>query len=319
MTYAQYGLVEDTDFNGLVSTGTNPLNTIWATGTSSYGYGQSAVATVSNGDSVTAAQWNQLIQAPMSTIASHQGSSLTAVTARSSGGTITYLSGIPTNLATVTSNRLNAVALGSSAATNTTRASQWSAALTFTHTVTFASADAARYFFNSGGQIAISYSHATTSGGGVNLVLNALAAACGTIMLSAPTSGSITIASVSYSGVTKIGGSGSPTTLATNTGYYALTTLNATMFNQVVSSGTYLNTFIQTQARTNGVNLGGHGDAGYVLTFTTLWDEIPNAAGFSEPAASGSTTSVTIRNPSIAYITSPQWSTPSVSGSVTGS
>ena len=66
MTYAQYGTVEATDFNTLV--GTNPnttsgkLNTVWSTGGTNAGYGQTAVATVSAGNTVTATgQWANLV------------------------------------------------------------------------------------------------------------------------------------------------------------------------------------------------------------------------------------------------------------------
>ena len=87
-----------------------------------------------------------------------------------------------------------------------TTASTWSSIATWTHTVTFANGNAARYFFNSGGQLKVTCSH--PSGTGINLLLNGLASNIGTVVMSAPTSGSITIASTSYNGITKVGGGG---------------------------------------------------------------------------------------------------------------
>ena len=104
MTYAQFGLIQATDYNALVggnpTTSSGTLNAVWATGGTTAGYGQTAEANVSVGDTVTSTKWANLVNFT-SNSASHQGTSITAVTAPSSGGTITYLSAIPTNLTTI--------------------------------------------------------------------------------------------------------------------------------------------------------------------------------------------------------------------------
>ncbi len=210
MSYAQNGLIEATDFNTLVGTnpdtGANKLNTTWATGGTTAGYGQTAVAQVAGGDTVIATgQWNALV-ANTASAAAHSGSSITAVTAPSSGGTVTYLSAIPTNLTTIYTNRRNAAAVGSTTTSTATRGTSWENGLTFTHTVTFANGDAARYFFNSGGQIKMTASHPT--GTGINLLFSDLASNSGTVVQSAPNSGTVSIASVNYSGITRVGGGG---------------------------------------------------------------------------------------------------------------
>ena len=184
MTYAQYGLIQATDFNTLVGT-TNftagTLNTVWATGGGSAGYGQTAVGQVTAGGTVTAAgQWNALVSNTASA-ATHQGTSITAVTAPVAGNTITYVSAISTNLTTIYNSRLNAASQGSTTSNTATFGSTWSSALTFTFTATFANGDAARYFFNSGGQLALTCSHPT--GTGINLLLNNLASNVGTVVL----------------------------------------------------------------------------------------------------------------------------------------
>lgn len=312
MTYAQYGTVQATDYNTLV--GGNPvttsgtLNAVWATGGSTAGYGQTALANVTAGTSVTAAQWANLVNRTANS-ASHQGTSITSVTAPVSGGTITFVSAIPTNLTTIYGSRLNAATQGSTSANSVTTASTWSDKATWTHTATFANGDAARYFFNSGGQLKITMSHPGTSG--IDLLFNNLTANVGTIVQSAPSSGSITVAGTSYNGITKIGGSGSPT-ISTNSGYYAMTTANANVFYQTASTGPsgYLSTNINVFIKSNGTQ-GSNSDAGSVITIYTVWDEIPNGLTVS----SGSVVTVTAQAPETTYLAN-SWGTITLAGSV---
>lgn len=315
MSYAQYGLIEATDFNNLVggnpTTTANKLNTVWATGGTTAGYGQTAVANVAVAGTVTASNWASLVNSTANS-ATHQGSSITSVTAPSSGGTITYLSAIPTNLTTIYTNRLNAATQGSTTANTATYASTWSSALTFTHTATWANGDAARYFFNSGGQLAITCSH--PSGTGINLLLNNLASNIGTVVLSAPSSGAVTIASTSYNGITKVGGGGNAPTTSPNTGYFALTTANATVFTQTASTGPsgYLSTFIRVIVKSNGTQ-GSNGDAGSVITIYTIWDEVPDGL----TAAANSATTLTVRPPETTNLAN-SWGSITLTGTVTG-
>lgn len=315
MSYAQYGTIQATDFNTLAggnpTTTSGTLNAVWATGGTTAGYGQTALANVAQYDTVAATgQWATLV-ANTASAASHQGSSITAVTAPVSGGTITYLSAIPTNLTTIYTNRLNAATQGSTSANTVTTASTWSSIATWTHTVTFANGDAARYFFNSGGQLKVTCSH--PSGTGINLLLNGLASNIGTVVMSAPTSGSITIASTSYNGMTKVGGGGNAPTISTNTGYYALTTTNTSVFTQTASTGPagYLATNINVTVKSNGTQ-GANGDAGSIITIYTTWDEIPNGL----VVATGSATTVTAQAPETTYLAN-SWGAISVTGSVT--
>jgi hypothetical protein len=316
MSYAQYGLIEAADFNNLV--GGNPvttsgkLNTVWATGGTNAGYGQTAVANVAVGTTVSASNWASLVNSTANS-ATHQGSSITSVTAPSSGGTITYLSAIPTNLTTIYTNRLNAASQGSTTSNTATYASTWSSALTFTHTATWANGDAARYFFNSGGQLAITCSH--PSGTGINLLLNNLASNIGTVVLSSPTSGTVTIAGTSYNGITKVGGGGNAPTTSPNTGYFALTTSNATVFTQTASTGPsgYLSTFIRVIVKSNGTQ-GSNGDAGSVITIYTIWDEVPDGL----TAAANSATTLTVRPPETVNLAN-TWGSITLTGTVSGS
>mgnify|MGYP000567536439 FL=1 len=317
MSYAQNGLIEATDFNTLVGanpeTSANKLNTVWATGGTTAGYGQTAVSQVAEGDTVIATgQWNALV-ANTASAAAHSGSSITSVTAPTSGGTVTYLSAIPTNLTTIYTNRRNAAAVGSTSSSTATRSSSWENGLTFTHTVTFASGDAARYFFNAGGQIKMTASHPT--GSGINLLFSDLASNAGTLVQSAPNSGTVSIAGVNYSGISRVGGGGNTPTIDANKGYFGLSTSNATVYTQTASSGPsgYLSSFIRYITKSNGAQ-GSNGDTGSVVTIYTIFDEIPNEL----VASSGTAVTLTLQAPETTNL-SASWGTPTLASSVTGS
>lgn len=317
MSYAQYGTIQASDYNALV--GANPgstanvLNTTWATGSGTAGYGQTAEANVAVGDTVTAAKWANLVNKTASA-AAHQGSSITSVTAPASGGTVTYLSAIPSNLTTIYTSRLNAATVGSTTANSAVYGSTWVDALTFTHTVSFANGDAARYFFNSGGQLKITCSHANVATPG-NQLFNGLASNVGTIVMSSPISGTATIASIAYSGIMKVGGGGSaPSPYLTNNGYYALTTSNANVFTQVAGgSGNYVSSFIRSLVKSNGPQ-GLNGDVGSVVTLYTVWDEVPN----NLTVGPGSTVTVTAQAPEVTNLAN-TWGAITIAGTVTGS
>ena len=317
MSYAQFGLIQATDFNTLVGgnpTATaNTLNATWATGSGAAGYGQTAQANVAAGDLVLASQWANLVNRTASA-ATHQGSSITSVTAPVAGGTITYLSAIPTNLTTIYTNRRNAATQSSTTSNSVASGSTWSSIATFTHTATFANGDAARYFFNSGGQLAITVSHANTTAG-INLLLNQLCTNVGTVVMSSVTSGSATIAGTAYNGITRVGGGGNTPTIGTNSGYYAWTTSNANVYYQTASTGPagYLSTNINIFVKTNGT-VGSNGDVGNVVTIYTVWDEIPNGL----TVGTGSTTVLTVRPPEVTNLAN-TWGTITLAGSVTQS
>jgi len=317
MSYAQFQTIAAADYNALVggnpATASGTLNTVWATGGTTAGYGQPALANVATGDTILASSWANLVNRTANA-ATHQGTSITSVTAPAAGGTITYLSAIPTNLTTIYTSRLNAATQSSTTSNTVVSGATWSSIATFTQTATFANGDAARYFFNSGGQLAVTVSHANNAAG-INLLLNNLCSNVGTVVLSAPTSGTVTIAGTSYSGVTRIGGGGNSPTISTNSGYYALTTSNANIYYQTASTGPagYLSTNINIFARTNGT-VGSNGDVGNVITITTVWDEIPNGL----TVGTGSTTVLTVRPPEVTNIAN-TWGTISLAGSVTQS
>jgi hypothetical protein len=156
-------------------------------------------------------------------------------------------------------------------------------------------------------------SHPT--GSGINLLFSDLASNAGTLVQSAPNSGTVSIAGVNYSGITRVGGGGNAPTVDANKGYFGLTTSNATVYTQTASSGPsgYLSSFIRYIAKSNGAQ-GSNGDTGSVITIYTIFDEIPNEL----VASSGTAVTLTLQAPETTNL-SASWGTPTLASSVTGS
>jgi hypothetical protein len=238
------------------------------------------------------------------------------------GNTINILAALNTDLTNLTTSRGNAALsgsqytawTGSSAKTGTTGAGSAAWTLTFTHTITWASAAAARYFFNGGGRIKWETSK-TSTGTEADAEWNDLASTLvGDIYITGGTA-TQTIAGAAYTGTTKTGGTGSPTVLLTTTGWYDLTTSNTTIYQQFADTAPYTGQFIAIAARTAG--------AGTQLILTTTWTD-PGGAGIgSTDQISGGTdttgitfgtapaTVVTYFPPSTLYLSN-TWGTPTV-------
>lgn len=326
MTYSSGGLIQATDYNGFAANtaGAN-VNDIWGAGSGDKGYGQSTtLSTVSAGGTVTATQWASL-NSRISSMASHQGTTITSRTSPVAGDTISILSNLNTDLTNLTTNRGNAAASGSqytswtgtSSKTTATGSGDAAWTITFTHVVTWANAASARYFFNGGGRIKWETSK-TSTGTDADDEWNSLAnTIVGDIFITGGT-GTQTIAGTAYTGTTRSGGSGSPTTLATTTGFYDLTTTPVTIYQQYSSVYSYTGQYIAIAASV---------DAGATaLTLTTTWVD-PGGVGAPNDDISGGTattgisfgtapaTVVTYYPPSTTYLSN-TWGTPTVSASV---
>ena len=317
MTYSSGSLIVATDYNGFANdtAGAN-VNGIWATGTTDAGYGQSALGTVSATNTITATQWASLVNT-ISSIASHQGTTITSRTAPTAGNIINILAALNTDLTNCTTNRGNAVANGTQFTgwtgtnSNTAGKSGASWSITFTNTVTFASANAARYFFNAGGRIKIDVAKSSTGNTGDPEWNDLATTLCGDIYITGGTS-TQTIAGSSYTGTTKTGGTGTPTTLATTTGWYDLTAGAAAtiVYKQFADTAPYTANFIQ-----HSLAKGASSDT---LVITTLWqntDSDPITGGTASSGATpgtAPTTIVTYFPPSSTYLTTAAWGTPTV-------
>jgi hypothetical protein len=330
MTYTSGSTILATDYNGFVSTtsGAN-LNDIRSTGSGDMGWGQTAVGTVSTGGSVTATQWATLVN-NLATAGSQTNTTETSRTAPAAGDTISILAALNTDLTSVTTNRGNAAAAGTeygtfsgtTSKTAATGSGQTTWTITFTHTVTFPTADQARYFWNAGGRVRLQYGKSGT-GTDIDADWNTFAGLCGSIYLTGRVNGAAqTIVGTSYTGTTRIGGTGgTQTTLATTTGWYNLTTTPATIFQLNNASSPYTGEYIRTTAAATSST---------VLTFVTTWYQpAVSAAGTTCNISGGTataspsttitgtapTTLVTYIPPSTTYLTN-SWGTPTIAASV---
>ena len=320
MTYSSGGLIQATDYNGFADTTADAnVNGIWATGATDKGWGETALGTVSAAGVVTATNWASLVNT-ISSMGSQTGTSITARSAPVTGNLIQILAALNTDLTNITTNRANAVALGTqftaytgtNSKTAATSGATWS--ITFVNTVTFASANAARFFFNGGGLIKIDVSKTATGALGDpewNDLANTL---CGDIFISG-IAAAHTIAGVSRTGVTKTGGTGTPTTLATTLGFYNLTTSDQVIYKQFADTAPYTSNFIQHSAKTAG--------SGTQVVITTLWsasDGDPISGGTASSGATPGTAPTTICTyfpPSSTYLTTASWGTPTVAATTT--
>lgn len=265
MTYSSGGLIQASDFNALVgsspSSTANTINTIWGIGNGNKGYGQTAVAQVGVGNTVTATQWATAINT-LNNIYAHQSNTSSGLSAPTAGSVITYLSTFQSSINTAYTNSYNTYATTTTTGANNTNT--WTAlnqltavSNSFTRTVTFANGDAARYFFNLGGKL--------------NFVISAT-----NNDSTSRTGDQVTLAGTNLGGITNFAGgsnggrSGSGGTVVTNNtgiGYYGLTSSDQVISYITSTTSGYTSDYIYLYVRGNGAQ-GTNGDAGSVITFT---------------------------------------------------
>ena len=266
---------------------------------------------------VTATQWSTLVNT-ITSIGNHQSTTITARTAPVVGNTVSILAKVNTDITNCYTNRYNAYAVGTqytawtgtNSKTAATSGANWT--ITFTNTVTFANSTAAGSFFNSGGLIKIQVAKSSTGATGDPEWNDLATNLCGNIFISGAAA-SHTIAGTAYTGTTKVGGTGTPTTLSTATGWDALVPAAAAtiVYKQFADTAPYTNNYIQHSIAKNAGST--------TLTITTVWQ-----AGDAESdpitggtAASGATpgtapcTIVTYFPPESVYLTN-TWGTPTV-------
>ena len=319
MAYSSGSTILDDDYNifatgnaaGTGDNNTANINTVLGTGTGDKGYGQTnTVSAVSAGSTITATQWATLLTR-MTSLAAHQNTSITAISNPNAGDTIEAYAALSANITSIFNSRNNAAANGSDITTNgtTTTSSTWDVRATTSKTVTFASADALRYFFNAGGMIRMSFS--LTGGSDAKSQEWAdLLTKTGTIVVTGAAA-SKTIAAVAYTGTTKIGGSGTPNILATGTGAYDYTGTPVAIFKQFADSSPYTANYININASISGS----------VITFAVTLEDA--AADTIAPDGSGSgnaldvvdgtlTMTTVVRPPSTANLNANTWGTPTM-------
>jgi hypothetical protein len=326
MTYSSGSLIQASDYNTFQSS----LNSIWSTGSGDSGWGQTAISAVAASGVVTATNWATLVN-NLSTSGAQTSTTITSRSAPTTGTLISILPAVSTDITNCTTNRGNAASSGaevgySSGTTaktsGTSNGSQGAWQIQFTHTVTFPSADQARYFWNAGGRVRLQYAKSST-GTDLDPDWNTFAGYPGSLYITGRVnSAAQTIAGVSYTGTTRIGGSGgTENILSTTTGWYQLTGTLANLFQLLNSNAPYTGEYILTQASSTAT----------ALTLVTTWFQpavsaagtTTNISGGSDTAAgsititgSAPTTLCTYFPPSTAQGLSNSWGTPVITASV---
>lgn len=301
MTYAQDSNILAADFNTLTggldvtsayassAAATNAAAALYGIGFGDRGYGQStpAVPPVVAGNSVVGSAWANL-RSIISTMASHQGTAQTLLppaTDFNAGSPVkaeksaTTAYDIATMISNVDTSRFNtnsgtSMTLTANALT-VTRGSVWGTQGTFgtpsitcTVDVTWATEDAARFFFNSGGEIRFVLAHPTTNTT-QNSNWNSVLSNLGTFAFKAHST-------------TRSGSGGTPAAI----GYYELTSAAQRAFDGTnigtgayTANDVYVDVLYQNYAGVNGAK-------GRTVRFIiTLQDQHTNS--YSDQVASG--------------------------------
>ena len=301
MTYASGGLIAASDYNTLRSNGTN-IYDHFSTGTGRYGLGQTSpsLTAVSAGDTITAAQWTNLISAINKTLV-HQGDTAFSPASVATGDIVTYYSTLTAKsaLAYTNSGSTTGLAKSDAAAVSSSRGplNDWGTGagndtLTFTQTVTFQNGNSARYFFNGGGLIKLSFARTGTAAHTRDTEFSTLCTDCGVV-------------TIGYRNTTKVGGGGATPTIllnATNGGYWNLTGTPVTHFKQLDNVGNYSASYIQVDCHWTGTAQNGGSP---VLNITTTMFSTQTGGTLS---ITGTTTnSIVVSSPATTQIAN-KWS-----------
>ena len=311
MAYSQLGLIEAADYNNFLN-GTNQLNKVWSTGNGNAGYGQTALNTVSQLGTVTATQWAQLINTLNSAL-THQAGSGSGISATTAGGTINYLSTLATNINTSYTNRLNYATSGSTSTAQGSTGSAWTSASTAS-TVSgtwgtrcaFASADAARYFFNAGGRLKFNVSAAQNAN--TSARTNAIIALVGFF-------GAVTTFGATTNGG-RTGTGGTVTTNDTAKGYWTTTKATNTTLQAITNTtASYTSDTASIYVNLNGT-AGANGDNGlnidFYLTVNSTSGANAGSLSFDDSFGVTITRSMDITYPESTNLTN-TWGTPTFS------
>ena len=310
MAYTSGGTIEAWDYNRLTwgansqtYTGTvNNLAAIWGVGNGPRGYGQDATAmtTVSAGSTVTATQWATFIQR-LNLALGHQSGAAARLASGSNigivaGATIQAFANANIAVETVTTNANLWTAQGSTTVGTpiyqTLSVADFSAyTLVWNRTITFASGDAARYFFNAGGQINWAF---------VAYNLNGTTRSGTAVTLFATNLGGGNIRGVNGTAITGAGG-----TVGTNTGrgYWQLTSSPQLAASITSTTATYGGTVANINIRTNGTQ-GSNGDVGSVITLQLGYTSAQEGGNFNSAISANIGLRVDVVMPETTYLAS---------------
>lgn len=279
MAYTSGGTIQALDYNLLTwggnSTGSytsTPSNLayVWGVGNGQFGYGQDVtpISAVTGGTTVSATQWSGLVYT-LNRALGHQGGSAAQLGSGANigivaGATIAAFANVSTAVGTVNTNKLNFNSTRGATTTGANKDATFStSSFTQTITVTFASADQARYFFNLGGRLSLVFSPSGLTDNSKEQSYTDLMNAIGTLHLDQLTS-------------TRTGSGETTTTNGLAIGYWDLTTSNQTILKLTSDNANYTGNTLEVFMRVAGA-AGSNGGLGtqviYDITYTDGADE----------------------------------------------
>lgn len=312
MTYASAGLIQATDYNNLAWGGTQGTYTavtkniayVMGVGTGAAGYGQTitAINTVAAAATVTATQWSGLLTLLNGALGHQSGAGAQLSGNYTAGSVITYFANVATAVTTINTNAALYSAQGSTTTganfDATVTGSTGLSSYTVNRTVTFASADQARYFFNAGGQLNLRLSTVNSTDNGAENSFNRLVTGIG---------------GVGFRNTTNTGRTGTGITLNTNTtahGYRnnlvntptTLVTVTDTTASYTASTAT-LSVYTTDATTTNG-------SVGATVVFRTVFSIADKT--WNDTLSLTYRMAVDIVFPESTYLTTNAWGTPTI-------
>ena len=271
MGYVTGETILDDEYNTFVNSSSSPYgyNHFAGTGALAYGLGQTALATVGAGDTVTASQWNSLFTG-MDNIANHTNDTLTSTAARTAGEPIAIKSALVADLASlaaeVAGGSTSASAISESAELESAAASsRWNASHVVEQSITFANNNQLRWFFNAGGTMRMKMTRTGNGGGSAtskDSSVDEMISAIGNFDLKSQTS-------------TRSGSGETVTTNGLSNGLYDLGTGYTVLLKLTQSSGTYTSMYVQISAKLNAA-------VASAVTVTMKWETFDPDGGDSQ-------------------------------------
>ncbi len=280
MAYVKSNTISGLDINTFLE----GARLVYGVGYGDYGYGQTAIAQppVATGSVVTAAAWVNL-RNMIAVSATHQGTAAPNLATANSlkvGEVITaHETEAPSadpydlriTLNNITNNRLAAnvgnLTLSGGVLTDS-RSTAWASNITSSYATSFTSEDAARHFFNSGGQLRMRITQPASGNAQGEVWRSIFDNVLGTLSMVAH-----------WCAI-----SGSGTNMVVSKGYYDLTTSYQTIFNGVgLGGGAYANNELKIEAKVSGV-AGLNGGNGDIVNYRVTMVDTHSGSGDNIPA-----------------------------------
>ena len=267
-------LIKDDEYNTFVNSSSDPFgyNHFAGTGSGVYGLGQTHIATVDAGATISASNWNALFTG-MDNIANHTNDSITSTSVQA-GSTVAIKSAIVADLASlaaeVAAGCTSATAVTTNAVGTSTNSGTWNSTSTIERSVTFANADTMRHFFNAGGKIRIDPTCVTGIDGDKDTVFNDLTTtAIGNLDLGAHAT-------------TRSGSGETLTTNGLGNGFHDLGTGYTTLIKLTSDNSGYTSNTVEISAKLNAA-VG----TGVTLTVKMVSTDADNDDTYDSPNTSG--------------------------------